>query len=199
MIRRNTWILLGIFVVVLAAAYYLQYVREPAEPEATPAAASASEPLFASVESTAVASLHIQNADGKSVQIVRTAEGQWAFAEDTGEQLDSAQAESAVISVVGMTTMLSLNPADDLGVYGLLQPAYEAELTLDGGQKHTLLVGDQVPTGDGYYVRVDGNQPQVVSSLTVENMIGFLDNPPLLPTPTVEEAETSEPGATQQP
>jgi ribosomal protein L12E/L44/L45/RPP1/RPP2 len=62
------------------------------------------------------------------------------------------------------STLSSLNSdrlieekAEDLAPYGLNQPAVEILVTLKDGKTHKLLIGDETPTGGGFYARLDGD------------------------------------------
>jgi hypothetical protein len=50
--------------------------------------------------------------------------------------------------------------AADVGSYGLAQPAIDVAFTQKGGRNRQLLIGDEVPTGNGYYVKL-ADDPRV--------------------------------------
>ncbi len=59
---------------------------------------------------------------------------------------------------------------DDLGKYGLENPAAEVEFTYESGKKVKFCVGDETPSGSTSYFMVDGqNDVYVVNSSTVHN------------------------------
>lgn len=193
MIRRNTWIVLGMFVLVLAAGYYFQFGGGAGAAEATPTVSStASENVFEGVDATSVSSFRIEDMTGRVLQMERNPEGAWNVSEPAGGTTNVTEAETAVDEVISLRTLAPLNPMDDLGVYGLTNPAATITLSMNDGNEHVLLVGDKAPTGNGYYVKVDQNLPKIVNSSSVDSILGYLDNPPLEPTPTVEIETTPE-------
>jgi len=200
MIRRNTWIVLGIFVLVLAAGYYFQFGGGAGAAEATPTtSAFASEALFDAIDATSVTNFRIVDMTGRVLQMERNPEGAWNVSEPAGGTTNATEADTAVDEVISLRTMAALNPMDDLGVYGLTNPAATITLTMNDGNLHILLIGDMAPTGNGYYVKVDDSLPKIVYSSSVDSILGYLDNPPLEPTPTLEIETTPETEGTVTP
>ena len=67
--------------------------------------------------------------------------------------------QEAVGSVLSTLTALNADrlieaKAVDPGTYGLAQPALEVAFTQKDGKSRRLLIGDEVPTGNGYYVKL---------------------------------------------
>jgi hypothetical protein len=194
MIRRSTWIWLGLLAVALLAAYYLQFVREPAADSLETSEPVSTQFLFDGIEAAEVASLTITGEGGKTLEIHRDDQGLWNVTQPEGGTTDQAQVDALVSQVLTMQTMVTLNPVDDLEVYGLMQGSSVITLVLNGGQEHILHIGDLAPTNNGYYVRVDGEAPTVASSFNIDQVLNFLDNPPFAATPTPE--VTGAPAAT---
>lgn len=191
---------MGIFVVVLAAGYYFQFGGGAGGAETTPTAnTGANENVFEGIDATSVMSLRIEDHTGNILQMVRDSEGEWSVSEPAEGTTDPEKADTVVEDVLGLRTLAPLNPMDDIGVYGLTSPIGTISLTLEGGDTHVLLVGDKAPTGNGYYVRLDSNLPQIVYSYSVDTILGHLDNPPLEPTPTLESDTTPETEGTETP
>jgi hypothetical protein len=197
MIKKNTWIVLGAFAVVLIAAIAWQYnLKERViKPEATPTIqANPSEEFFPGLDVNNIASIEIQSTDGKTLLMNRDASGLWVVSEPEGGTVDPALADTLASQIAALRTLTSMNPQDDLSVYGLSAPVYIIQLVLNGGEKHIIYVGDEAPTGTAYYVQLNGSAPKAVAKYDLDAVLDFLTNPPLLPTPAPETSPT--PGET---
>lgn len=69
MIKRNTWILLGIFVIVLAFAIYYQNTPKKAAVSAT--ATPGTTALFNNVDEKSISTLRVEDTSGKAVALGR--------------------------------------------------------------------------------------------------------------------------------
>jgi hypothetical protein len=182
MIKRNTWILLGIFVIVLAFAIYYQNSTKNASSNATPTPGTTA--IFNNVDEKSINTLRIEDTSGKAVALGRDASGVWVVTEPKGGPTDVTQAETAVTQILALQSISSLDPISDLGIFGLSKPSYTVTITMNGGQKYVLLIGDVTPTKNGYYVRLNQEAPDIVNKDSVDAMLKMLSNPPFKATPT---------------
>lgn len=197
MIRRNTWILLGAFIVVLAAGIYLQRSGglKPAEGTATPAVAE-ERPLL-DIQAESIRTLKIEDAQGQVVSLERQSDGtSWKLLEPQSEAADNNQVDPVVISLAGLTVLNPLETTLDLGVIGLEPAADSITIGLSDGGQHVLLIGAATPTGTGYYARLDGGAPVVVSKFSIDSALELLVNPPISAIAT-SPPETGTPGVVQ--
>jgi hypothetical protein len=203
MIKRNTWVLLGIFVIVAGFAYYLQKRPAPTTPTSTPTPGGPVA-LFKGLDEKTISSLSVKDQAGKTMTIGRDSAGLWAVTEPSSSQpTDASLAEQSVSQVVSLQGQPVMNPQTDLNVYGLVNPSGTIALTLSGDKKDTLLVGDAVPIGDGYYVRLNDGPVQVISKSSLEPVLKLPSNPPFqataTPTGTVTPVGTPIPAGTSIP
>lgn len=183
MIKRPTWILLALFAVVLAGAFIFQRTRDETDIEATP---TAELQALLDVSSDAIASLKIEDAQGRAVALGRDEAGLWTVTEPEAGETDLAQAESAVSQLVALRPMTRLEAASNLSAFGLLKPSHTITLVMNGGEKYVILVGDVTPTNNGYYVRLNENPPEVVNKYSLDAVIRMIEEPPYQPTATPE-------------
>jgi hypothetical protein len=188
MIKRNTWIILGIFVLVLAFAIYYQNSPKTTAASATPT--TGSKGLFTNVEEKSINTLRIEDTNGKAVALGRDSSGVWVVTEPKGGPTDVTQAETAVTQLLALQSIASLNPTNDLGIFGLSKPSYTVTIVMNGGQKYVLLIGDVTPTQNGYYVRLNQDAPDIVNKDSIDAMLGMLNNPPFVATPTSQASGT---------
>ena len=201
MIRRTTWVILAVFVVVLGLAWYLQRNGGAEGTQATPTPGS--QPVFDFTENE-VAGLRIEAAQGEAVALVRGAGGAWTLAEPQAEATDTERADSAVQQAAGLMATTTLESAPAPEATGLDPAAYLITLDLSDGSQRLLRVGKETPIETGYYVQVDDGPVQVVSKFSLDTLIELLENPPIPPTPTsaapteAVEAETPEGAGTAE-
>lgn len=186
MIRRGTWITLGVFVAVLLFALWLVKGRPAGSSvaEATPTP----EPLW-QVEGTEVASLRVEDLSaGRALEVRRREEGGWEVLRPAGGALGDDAIEMAVTWLESPRPRAVLSPGDDLAVYGLDQPHARITLILRGGPSRVLEVGSDTPSGTTTYVRLPGTgSVYVVSKYGLGQVLGLVEDAYTpTPTPTAE-------------
>ena len=183
MIRRGTWLVLVIFVILLGVAFYLQR-SGGAEGGATPTAEAKF--LFDVDENADVAGLRIEADSGQSVALERSEDGEWRLTEPQ-QPADVGQVEVAVTQLLAIQTVTTIDPPPAPDATGMDAPAYIIKMTSSDGQESVARVGKKTPTGSGYYVQMDADGPvHVVQEFALEEVTGLVDNPPVSITPAVE-------------
>jgi hypothetical protein len=181
MIKRSTWIVIAVFLAVLGAAVYLE--QRPAAPEAAPEAmptAAAALPNLLTVTMSEISGLRLEEtATGEAVELRLDETGAWQLLEPSEGPADPSEVESFLSTLTSLRVQTSLDPAASLAIFGLSEPAYRLSVETTGGERLTVLVGDQTPTASGYYVRVDGNPPQVVNKFSLDSFLRILVEPPV--------------------
>ena len=101
---------------------------------------------------------------------------------DPGLGVDSGRVQQAIFSLPTLTPTRQLNDIEGaLSDFGLQPPTYVIDFQTDFGQTFTINVGSQTPTGGGYYVQVPGsNTISIVNSTSIQPVVGFIENPPLV-------------------
>lgn len=198
MIRRNTWIVLGVFVVVLVVFWYLQGPGEGLLAEPTPTVRPQQSVL--NLATTDIQAVQVEDTTGEIVRLQRGADGQWGLVGPAGDT-DQNRAELLVFEIASLPalTVLEEPPADD--ATGLDQPQYRVTIQLANGEPVELEVGSLTALGNGYYLRSSQNVGTVfvVSKSTMDYVLELLTDPPLLPTVTPAVTQTGEPQGTEQP
>jgi hypothetical protein len=100
---------------------------------------------------------------------------------------DQAAAEAAASQIATMR-ILDTVPDVDLNIVGLEDPEYVLTVKFTSGGERTADVGVITPTESGYYVRDAEGGVVIVSRDAIDPLIGLLDNPPYLETPTPDPA-----------
>ena len=198
MIRRNTWIILAVFVILVGVAWYLQRDGGSTEAQATSTPQPA---LLEGVEAGQIRELKIQDNQGQTVVLEQPSTGDWKLVEPQAEATDVAKVQSAVDQLLTLDVIDQIATPPPAEATGLGQPAYTISLQLDGGRQIVVNVGSTTPIENGYYVQIDQGQVYVVQQFGVDGVVGLLDEPPIQPTPipTTQPAATSEPGSDATP
>lgn len=186
-----------LFLIVLLLGGYVYYQsQQETEPTATPTAAAPTPARVALITGASVEQVErldvTRFAEGTTASFQRDGRGNWTRTVPTTTQVISQTLNTQVTGLINLRSSRSLAPdLNPLSAYGLEEPAYEIVLVTagEGDQRlrFTLLVGDETPTGNSFYVQERGDpQVYVIPKGSIENVIGLLDNPPL-PISTAEE------------
>ncbi len=185
MMRRSTWIVLGIFILLVAFAVIFQ--RYQANQPDNSATATPTTPAVYLYNLGNVLISHIKIADktGKYVDMYKDPlTGKWAIEGVPPEMADSSQIESLSSQLLGLQVLETLTQTLSLAAVGLDTPAYTITLTTSAGSQDISYIGMPTAIGTGYYVR-DGNGPVlIVDKTALDSILGMLTTPPVLPTAT---------------
>ena len=177
MIRRPTWILLALFVVVLGAAWLWQRsqtnnVKE--EPTATPA------PNLLDMDSTNIRDLKLEEAQGKQLYLRKIGVGNWIMTEPERANVDLEKVNSVVEQLLSAEVLNELSTPPAADQTGLDKPAYILTITDQSGKKSVIQIGSETPTQSGYYIGKEGTV-YVADKLGIDSLVDLLKNPPVAP------------------
>jgi hypothetical protein len=151
-----------IAVVVLAAlaggVYWTKKAQEAAAKK--PPAVDASAPQILDLPPKGLVKIEIRRTGGETTTAERQPE-KWRMTSPAPLRADQGAVESLALTVEKLKSdRLIERKAADLGTFGLANPALDVAFTEKNGKTGQVLVGDEVPTGSGYYVKL-GNDPRV--------------------------------------
>jgi hypothetical protein len=182
MIKRSALVYFIIFVVVAAVAIFLKYREKaaPAEDIETPTPVPTVAFLFSSQEGV-VTSILVESREGKSLGLERR-NGVWAATRPFPAETIQSSVEEAASQILALQVLDSLDlPNADVG---LVAPSYTLTIGFSSGNFIIAQVGDETPTGNGYYVRKEGGPVLVVSKYGLLALLNLLESPPYVATPT---------------
>jgi hypothetical protein len=166
-------LLVAALLLVLLFAFWKFYKPAPKEDSTK---ASETSPKILALAEADIVKISLKKKDSDEVVIAKNAAGKWEITAPKALSADQ-EAVSGVLS-----TLASLNgdrviedKASDLAQYGLSAPAFEVNIVAKSGRTTKLLIGDDIPTGGGAYVRVDGD-PRVLT-LTSSNKTSIQKTP----------------------
>jgi hypothetical protein len=192
MIKRSTWILLGMLLLVVVAYYVITNRASKISSQATPTV-NVNNFLITPADGT-LQSLRVSDRQGRVVQMQRDTSEMWTVTQPTLGNADQSLAGAAETQVGALRIVTTLNKNLNLADAGLDTPADVIELTFVSGVKHVIQVGSLTPTTSGYYIRYDDGNLYVVGKAGIDALINLLAAPPYATTetsaPTVEMSYT---------
>ena len=198
MLRRSTWIILVIFLALLGGAWYFQKYQAGRNAEITPT--SEYKLLFADLDKAQITGIEIVNSQGKQFSVAMDESENWVVAGFSATDTNPYSIDDMLTKVTALTIMSELNPAPALDVIGLTTPDYILKVSVKDGKQKTAYIGSLTPTSSGYYARMENGGPVVVGKYAVDNLINFLDNPPVsTPMPRVTETDFAQNTPSPQP
>jgi hypothetical protein len=191
MIRTSTVVYLVLLLALVGAYLYLRNRPQPADIELTAEPLTEAAPVYLfSAEDGTPTSIRLEAKSGETVQVARDAENAWALREPVEAAADQAAAEAAASQITTMR-VLDAVPDVDSEIVGLEVPEYVLTIEFTDGGERTVDVGVITPTESGYYVRDTDGKVVIVSRSAIDALLGLLDNPPYLETPTSETDATA--------
>jgi hypothetical protein len=192
MIRRNTWITLAVFLVLLAFAYWWTRLRPEgtATAEATPTQA----PLWG-VSADEINGIMVEYlTTGDVVELERQDDGSWVLIQPEEGSLTQDRAQQAADWLAAPRPRTTIPDPGDLLDFGLAEPTHRVTIRLADGSTRALEVGAETPIGTTQYLRLpDQSAVLVVSKYGLDGVLGLLDDVLATPTPTVTETPEASP------
>jgi hypothetical protein len=191
MVRRSTWILLGVFALLVGFAWLFQrYQANKSSNVATATPTTAPVTLY-SFPIAEVNNINITDSAGNSIDLYRdSSSSNWAITDVPVDQADTFQIESIGAELLSLQIQETLTQSVPLDSFGLVTPAYTITMTTSGGTQLVTYVGSPTVIGDGYYIRVDSGPVVILDKVAMDDVLNLLKNPPLLPTATLEVTPT---------
>ena len=124
-----------------------------------PAGASLKElPHILTLNRADITQLAIRRKDQSPLDLSRNSSGNWQITAPQQLAADQDAVSSLLTTVSGLSSNRvvedqATNPAS----YGLASPSLELDITLKDNKTRKLLIGDQTPAGNSYFVTVDGD------------------------------------------
>ncbi len=182
MIRRSTVVYILLLLILVGAYWYLNHRAKTAEAEATATPGAEITYLFPAEKGTP-SSLRVESKSGQIVEVARGADNAWAVTQPIQGKAEQGSAEAAASQVTTMRVLESV-PDVDPKVVGLEVPEYVLTIKFTSGAQQSVDVGIVTPTQNGYYVRDAAGKIVIVSKDAIDPLLGMLQTPPYLETPT---------------
>jgi len=190
MIRRSTWLALGLLAAAILAAVIWSRTDGGRAAEES-GSASTPEPLW-TVESAAIEQLVVESGEGKVLlAAARDASAGWVLSQPHAGPAEAGRLERAVSWLASPPVRDVIDASGDLTPFELDPPRYRARVITREGDEWSFDIGRQAPTGDTMYARIaDRAGILLLSRYGVEEVLNLLDPIPLAPSVTVDGATT---------
>ena len=180
MIRKQTWAVVILTAMLVGFAIYLDKQKEAlSSAEATPS----SEPIsLLNPDEGLPTSIEVISEASDTVKLARNQDNVWALVLPQMAEANQSTAEAAATQLSALKVVTEVQGKTE--IFGLDKPVYVITVELDGGKTHTLEVGDNTPTNNGYYIRLDKKRMLVVGLSGIDALTNLVNFPPYLSTPT---------------
>ena len=155
---RGLLIALAVLVALAGGVYWSNKAKEA---DAKKPAAD-TPPKILDLQGNPVAKIEIRRTGGETTVVERKGD-KWTLTAPRPLAADQEAIGSALATLTALNAdRLIEAKASDPGAYGLAQPAIEVAFTQKDGKSRQLLIGDEVPTGNGYYAKL-ADDPRIFS------------------------------------
>ncbi|MGD0015317.1 MAG: DUF4340 domain-containing protein [Bryobacteraceae bacterium] len=143
-------------VVLAALAGGLWWSNKRKEAEAKKPPVNPDTPTILSIRPDRVARIDIRQAGGSTALERRAGKWELTAPQPLTADLEPVGAMLSTLSALTAVRIVEEVPAD-LAQYGLASPPVQLKVTQKDGRIRQVFIGDETPTADGFYARVDGD------------------------------------------
>jgi Domain of unknown function (DUF4340) len=181
MIKRTTWIILGIFVIVLLAFLIWQNFDQEKTASATPTAGVEN---ALDLAGSTISGFQLEQTGGSLIQVAQGDDGAWILSPSQNQPLDVERIQSIIDDLISLRMVSKLDnpPAEE--IVGLDPAEYRLVIQLKDGKEQVVLIGTKTPVNDGYYAELEDGTLVVLDTYGLDPVLELLTSPPILPTPT---------------
>jgi hypothetical protein len=162
MMKMKQLIAAAIVLAALAGTLYWSNHRKPAS-DSVSASSSSSTVKVISLKQDDISKLEVKIKSGDDVVLNRVGASSWKITSPKPLMADQDPVSTILYNLSPMdgATVIDEKPTD-LKQFGLAEPEAQVSATEKDGKTHTVVVGDDTPTGDSAYVMLSGD-PKVYS------------------------------------
>lgn len=156
MMKMRQLIVATVVLAALAATLYWSNHRKPAN-DSVSASPSTTNAKVISLTQDDISKLEVKKKDGDDVILNRAGASSWKIISPKPLVADQESVSTILYNLSPMdgATLID-DKAADLRQFGLVEPEAQVTATGKDGKAHTILIGDETPTGDSAYVMVSG-------------------------------------------
>ncbi len=138
--------------------------QPPPTPTATPA-------IFANWLSDSIINIRIKNSNHhEAITLRRNEQGIWELGAFPTTNVDQGNVEELLSTLLSIKPLTGLNNSPSLETLGLETPLLSIELSNRENRRTELQIGAETPIKNGYYARINLDDPIVLSVNTVERI-----------------------------
>lgn len=184
MIRKPTWIILAVFALVLLVYLYFDVARKTNDIAGTPTPA-VNLPALPAGSLSNVSSIVYKDGSKVILSLKKNMDGNWMFSSDSDAVLNQARIDELLSNLESLKVQSVLPAPSNPKELGLSPAKTEIDLINSNQEIVTILVGDQTPTGSGYYFQVNNTNTVIVGKGGWETIADLLTKDNLIISATV--------------
>ena len=195
--RRSTWVVLLVFGLLVGFTWLFQrYQANKTASLPTSTALPTVEKAY-DLANQGLSELTIEDNQGNKIDLYRnsTTTDLWEIRDVPTDKADNIAIQTAISELLSINIIDRLAVVPPLESIGLVFPQYTLTMQTPGGQQIITDVGIETPIETGYYIRVGSGTVLIVDKSTLDGILNYLQEPPLIatPTPGATESETGTP------
>jgi len=184
MIRKSTFLLLIVFLLLIGLAFALQqgwFEKSMIEPTPT------TQPfLMDGTPEENLVSLQVTENNLVTLELTKQSDGIWIITQPEGFQGNSGKIAQLFSSLYGLSPTSVVSANTPLEPLGISPDSMKINITTISGENIVLKPGGLTPTGSGYFIQVNSNPAVVISKYGYEGLASLLQLESILsatPTP----------------
>jgi len=158
--------LLTAVIVLAVVGGVLYWSNRKQKAEAAKPSTTSTSPTILSISEDQIKEVTLKKAGAETTDLRKGDDGKWSIVEPKPQRADQDSVKSLVSTLSSLNADKTVeDKASDLSPYGLTNPTLDVTVVKKDGKTTDLLVGDDVPTGSGAYVKL-ANDPHVYTVYT---------------------------------
>lgn len=182
MVRRSTWIVLVLVLILAGVLVYMNREQQIVEEVAQDFPTLPSYLVIGQAEGMPNR-FRLETETGEVIEVGLDMQNEWQVNLPVAGRANQGNLEAAVTKIISMRfsdEMQGISPSD----LGVNPPAQVLTVYMKSGSRHVIEIGDQTPSGIGYYVRLDGDRLLIVEASAIDTLLASLLPAPYQMTPT---------------
>lgn len=189
--KKTTWIVLGAFGLLLIAFLVFQNIENNQEPVETPVPTT--QPTLRSLDDQDISQIDYVDSTGEEIQFDQSGALEWISPTHPASPITAGNIEELLANLSELRILSTLSGATSPEDLGLDTPNAVVVFKFNDGSTYKLEIGNPTSMGDGYYVRIDGEEIVVLPSDSVEQVATTFLTLTQTPTPEPENTESVSP------
>jgi hypothetical protein len=189
MIKKSTWIVLGVLAVVIVAFLLIQ--SNTAEEETPELPTPTFQPTLLALDDQAIQTITYRQIDLEEIKLERVATLEWEVTSHPESLITAGKVEELLSYLSDLRIISTLPDPPPLEDIGLQEPVRAFIIEFENGDSYTIEIGIQTPLNNGYYARVDDGEIIIIPLMNVDQAVNVMINASIPPTPTPDPEATT--------
>jgi hypothetical protein len=188
--KKSTWIVLGVFALLLIAFLVFQNV-DLEQVEETPVPTT--QPVLRSLDDQNISEIEYMDSTGEGILFVQETSLEWTSPSHPYSEITAGNIEELIANLSELKILATLSSSTTAEEVGIDTPNAVVVFTFNDGSTYKLEIGNPTAIGDGYYVQIDDEEIVVLPYDSIEQVATLFLSLTETPTPEPEITETLSP------